>query len=359
MGFHSKPREVNDTTILSHRFLKACRGESVDMTPVWLMRQAGRYMAEYRALREKYSILEIIKTPDLATEVTLQPIKAFNLDAAIIFADILPILEGLGLQLEFIKGDGPVIHNPVRSPADIHTLTVKPAQETLGFTLQAIQQTRPALKVPLIGFSGAPFTLACYAIEGGSSRDYKRVKALMYQAPQEWHKLMDKLARAVGDYLQAQAQAGAQALQLFDSWVGSLSPADYQTYVMPYSQQAIKIATHHTDVPFIHFGTSTAGMLPLIKQAGGDVIGVDWRIDLATAWQLLGDDVAVQGNLDPLVLAKAPISVIKEQTSRILDSVRHKPGHIFNLGHGILKYTPPENVAALVDFVHDYTRNKG
>ncbi|MCB0213728.1 MAG: uroporphyrinogen decarboxylase, partial [Anaerolineae bacterium] len=243
----------------SDRFLRACRCESVDATPVWLMRQAGRYMAEYRALRERYSILELIKTPDLATEVTLQPIRAFNLDAAIIFADILPILEPMGLDLKFVKGDGPVISNPVRSGIDVEQLATPPPQESLGFTLQAIRQVKTELagKVPLIGFSGAPFTLASYAIEGGSSRNYITTKTLMYEHPSTWHKLMAKLATMIGHYLKAQAEAGADALQLFDSWVGALSPADYQEYVMPYSQQAIQIAGSGPKVPLIHFGTGT------------------------------------------------------------------------------------------------------
>lgn len=341
------------------RFLRACRREAVDATPVWLMRQAGRYMAEYRALRERYTILDIIKTPDLATEVTLQPLKAFNLDAAIIFADILPILEGMGLELEFVKGDGPIIHNPLRSPADIKALRVRPAEETLGFTLQAIRQVRGELagRVPLIGFSGAPFTLASYAIEGGSSRNYLRAKGLMYEQSQIWHDLMGKLAIVVGDYLRSQVVSGAQVVQLFDSWVGALSPADYREYVLPHVKKAIELAKSGPNAPLIHFGTGTAGILPLLKEAGGDVIGVDWRIDLAEAWAQLGDKVAVQGNLDPVVLM-APVPEIKKQAARILDSVKGKPGHIFNLGHGILKQTPVEHVAALVDFVHEYTRNE-
>jgi uroporphyrinogen decarboxylase len=321
------------------------------------MRQAGRYMAEYRALREQYSILEIIKTPDLATAVTLQPINAFNLDAAIIFADILPLLEGLGLDLEFVKGDGPVIPNPLRNEADVAALRVRPAEEALGFTLTAIKQVRAELagRVPLIGFSGAPFTLASYAIEGGSSRHYQRTKGLMYSQPRVWHALMHKLAEAVGDYLRAQAAAGAQAVQLFDSWVGALSPDDYETYVLPYSQRVIDMVKASSQVPVIHFGTDTAGILPLIKQAGGDVIGLDWRIDLAEGWARLGPEVAVQGNLDPLVLVAAPIAEIQNQARRILDQVPGKVGHIFNLGHGILKETPVEHVAALVDFVHSYS----
>lgn len=344
----------------SNRFLQACRRQPVDATPIWLMRQAGRYMAEYRALREKYSILNLIKTPELAAEVTLQPIRAFNLDAAIIFADILTLLEGLGLHLEFVKGDGPVIHNPVRTAADVAALTVRPAQETLHFTLQAIALVRRELngKVPLIGFSGAPFTLASYAIEGGGSRNYTRAKGLMYGQPAVWHSFMDKLAQAIGDYLHAQAQAGAQVLQLFDSWVGALSPADYRDYVLPYSKKAIDLARGNTDIPVIHFGTGTAGMLPLLKEAGGDVIGVDWRIDLPLAWDALGKAVAVQGNLDPVVLF-APIPEIKKQAARILDGVRGRPGHIFNLGHGILQHTPVDHVAVLVDFVHEYSAQNG
>jgi uroporphyrinogen decarboxylase len=323
------------------------------------MRQAGRYMSEYRALRKRYSILEIIKTPDLATEVTLQPINAFELDAAIIFADILPVLQGMGLDLEFVKGDGPVIHNPLRTAADVTALAVPPAEEILGFTLEAIKQVRQELagRVPLIGFSGAPFTLASYAIEGGSSRNYLRAKSLMYNQPQVWHTLMEKLATVVGDYLRAQAAAGAQTLQLFDSWVGALSPADYREHVLPHSRRVIEIAKSEADVPLIHFGTDTAGILPLIREAGGDVIGVDWRIDLAEAWTTLGDEVAVQGNLDPVLLF-APIPEIQKQAAHILDSVSDKPGHIFNLGHGILKQTPVTHVAALVDFVHEHTRKR-
>jgi len=341
------------------RFLRACRNQPVDATPIWLMRQAGRYMAEYRALRQHHSILELIKTPELAAEVTLQPINAFNLDAAIIFADILTVLEGLGLRLEFLKGEGPVIHNPVRSAADINALTVRPPAETLGFTLEAIKLVCRELngKVPLIGFAGAPFTLASYAIEGGASREYITTKKLMYGQPHYWHALMHKLATAVGEYLRAQAAAGAQALQLFDSWVGSLSPTDYREFVLPHSQHAIELATAGSDVPLIHFGTGTAGLLPLLKQAGGRVIGVDWRMDLAEADRLLGREVALQGNLDPVVLF-APVSEIRRQAARIIDSVNHRPGHIFNLGHGILQRTPVEHVAALVDFVHAYSAQK-
>lgn len=345
------------SAIQQSRFLRACRREATDATPIWLMRQAGRYMAEYRALREKHTILEIIKAPELACEVTMQPINAFDLDAAIIFADILPPLEGMGLQLDFVKGEGPMIYNPVRTAADVAALRVLPAEETLGFTLDAIKLARHELDsrgIPLIGFSGAPFTLASYAIEGGGSRNRVHVKSMMMSEPALWHALMGKLAEVAGHYLLAQAQAGAQVLQLFDSWVGELSPYDYEHSVLPYSRRAIEIA-RQAGVPIIHFGTNTGGMLPLIQAAGGDVIGVDWRMELPQAWALLGDSVAVQGNLDPVALF-ADWEALQARARHILDSVRGRPGHIFNLGHGILPHTPVDNVRRLVDFVHEYSR---
>ena len=345
------------SAIQQSRFLRACRREATDATPIWLMRQAGRYMAEYRALREKHTILEIIKAPELACEVTMQPINAFDLDAAIIFADILPPLEGMGLQLDFVKGEGPMIYNPVRTAADVAALRVLPAEETLGFTLDAIKLARHELDsrgIPLIGFSGAPFTLASYAIEGGGSRNRVHVKSMMMSEPALWHALMGKLAEVAGHYLLAQAQAGAQVLQLFDSWVGELSPYDYEHSVLPYSRRAIEIASQ-AGVPIIHFGTNTGGMLPLIQAAGGDVIGVDWRMELPQAWALLGDSVAVQGNLDPVALF-ADWEALQARARHILDSVRGRPGHIFNLGHGILPHTPVDNVRRLVDFVHEYSR---
>jgi uroporphyrinogen decarboxylase len=341
-----------------HRFLKACRCEPVEVTPIWLMRQAGRYMAEYRALRQKYSILEIIKTPDLAVEVTLQPINAFNLDAAIIFADILPPLEGMGLKLTFEKGEGPVIHNPIRTPADIEKLHQPDPRESVAFTLEAISLARQELagRVPLIGFSGAPFTLACYAIEGGGLRNYILAKSLMYEEPAAWHKLMEKLAILVGEYLYAQAKAGAQALQFFDSWAGALSPLDYREFVLPHSRRAIERAKE-SGAPVIHFGVGTSSILHLIKEAGGDVIGVDWRIELNQARRILGDDVAIQGNLDPVTLF-APLPVLKQRAAAILDQMAGCPGFIFNLGHGILPNTPVRHVAALIDFIHEYNPAK-
>ncbi len=336
------------------RFLRACRRQPVDATPIWLMRQAGRYMSEYRALRERYSILEMIKTPELACEVTLQPMKAFDLDAAIIFADILPPLAGMGLELDFVRGEGPIIYNPIRCAEDVDRLRVTSPEESLSFTLEAIRLARAELgDKALIGFSGAPFTLACYAIEGESSKQHLLTKTLMWREPEVWHRLMSKLAQVAGDYLLAQAQAGAQALQLFDSWVGELSPGDYAANVLPYSKRALEIAAQ-SGVPIIHFGTNTSGMLELIQSAGGDVIGVDWRIDLDTAWARLGE-TAIQGNLDPTALF-APWDALKPQAQRILDQAGGRAGHIFNLGHGILPETPVENVKRLIDFVHEYKK---
>jgi len=341
--------------ISESRFLRACRREPVDTTPIWLMRQAGRYMADYRQLREKYSILEMIKSPELACEVTMQPIDAFDLDAAIIFADILPPLEGMGLNLEFVKGVGPVIDNPIRTVADIDRLATPDPRESIWFTIEAVRKARQELEprgIPLIGFSGAPFTLATYAIEGGSSRNYVRAKKLMTHEPEAWHRLMSKLAEMIGHYLKAQAEAGAQVLQLFDSWVGALSPADYREYVQPHSRRALQIAAE-SGVPLIHFGTNTNGTLELIRDTGGDVIGVDWRIDLGAAWERLGDGVAVQGNLDPVALM-APWPELKKRAQYVLDQAAGRNGHIFNLGHGILPQTPNDNVKRLVEFVHEY-----
>lgn len=342
---------------MSDRFLKACRREFVDAAPVWFMRQAGRYMKAYWTYRNRYDFLEMVKTPEVATAITMQPVDAYDVDAAIIFQDLLPILEAMGLDLDYVKGEGPVIHNPIRTRADIDALTVKPAEEAMPYTGEAIRMAVAELdgRIPLIGFAGAPFTLGCYAIEGGSSRNYEIAKGLMYGDPKQWHRLMDLMASAIADSLLAQANAGARALQVFDSWVGALSPADYREYVLPHSQKALAMVKQNTDVPLIHFGTGTAGLLELIKEAGGDVIGVDWRVDLDIAWDRLGSDVGVQGNLDPVVLF-APFEEVERQARRVLDSVRGRRGHIFNLGHGILPRTPVENVRKLIDFVHEYTK---
>lgn len=339
---------------MNDRFLRACRREPVDCTPVWLMRQAGRYMAEYRRMREKHEFVEMVKTPELAVEATMQPLKAFDLDAAIIFSDILPPLEAMGLALSFTPG--PLVHNPLRSAADVSALRVPEPEESLGFTLEAIRLARRELdgRLPLIGFSGAPFTLASYAIEGGSSRDYILTKTLMYGQPETWGELMDKLAQTVGGYLKAQAEAGAQALQVFDSWAGALGPADYRRYVLPHSRRAIQIA-RSGGVPVIHFSTGTAGTLELIKEAGGDVIGLDWRVGLADARRRLGGDVAVQGNLDPAALL-APLPELERSVADVLAQAAGRPGHVFNLGHGVLPPTPVAHVAALVEMVHEQSR---
>jgi uroporphyrinogen decarboxylase len=336
--------------------LRACRREATDVTPIWLMRQAGRYMPEYRKLRDHHPLLEMIKTPELACAVTLQPIEAFNLDAAIIFADILPPLEGMGLHLRFAEGEGPIIGNPVQTVDDIARLRVRPPEETLPFTLEAIRLARAQLagrNIPLIGFSGAPFTLAAYAIEGGGSRNYTEVKGLMMGDPAAWHDLMAKLSEVVGAYLLAQARAGAQALQLFDSWVGQLSPADYRQFALPYTQRAIAIA-REANVPIIHFATDTSGYLETMCETGADVISVDWRVDLDAAWQRLGDSVAVQGNLDPVALY-APWDALRQRAQIVLEQAKGRAGHVFNLGHGILPGTPTDNVKRLVDFVHEYS----
>lgn len=310
-------------------------------------------MAEYRQMREKHSMLEMIREPELAVQVTLQPIRRFDLDAAIIFADILPILIGTGVHLEYAAGEGPVIDNPVRTAADVTALRVPPAEENTPFTLEAIRLASRELagKIPLIGFSGAPFTLASYLVEGGSSRDLRRTKNFMHREPAAWRMLMEKLAQLAGEYLAAQVRAGAQAVQLFDSWVGNLGPADYREYVQPYTQQTISRA-QAAGVPVIHFSTDTGGMLDAIRNSGGDVIGIDWRMDIGAAWDWLGPDVAVQGNLDPATLL-APVDVIRKRAAEVLASAAGRPGHIFNLGHGVLPETPIESVQALVDFVHE------
>lgn len=350
----------DSTSIAQSRFLRTCRRQPTDATPIWLMRQAGRYMPEYRQMRTKYSILEMIKTPELACEVTLQPLQAFDLDAAIIFADILPPLEGLGLKLEFVNGEGPRFHNPIRSLADIEQLKVPDVRESCAYTLEAIKLVQREITprgIPLLGFSGAPFTLAAYAIEGQGSRNYIHTKTLMGSHPEHWHQLMGHLAQLVGQYLLAQAQVGAQALQIFDSWVGALSPADYQEFVLPYTRQAIQIA-RQAHVPIIHFGTGTNGMLELLRETGCDVMGVDWCIDLDIAWKRIGSDWAIQGNLDPVALF-SPWDAIKKRAQQILDKAAvvnpRRTGHIFNLGHGILPETPVDHVRRLIDFVHEAT----
>jgi uroporphyrinogen decarboxylase len=335
-------------------FLRACRRQPTEYTPIWLMRQAGRYMKEYRALRKKYSFLEMCKNPELAAKVTLLPIEKFKLDAAIIFSDILIPLEPMGIELEFAKGEGPVFHKPIREMKQIERLRIIQPEEDVPFLMDAIRIVRRELKgkIPLIGFSGGPFTLASYIIEGGHSKNYIFTKGMMYQNPMAWQSLMEKLSEVLIRYLNAQVRAGAQAIQLFDSWVGCLNPSDYEKYVLPYSKRVIKGVEKR--VPLIHFATDSATLLERMKRAGGEVIGVDWRVDLKEAWRRLGYDVAIQGNLDPVVLL-GPVDLIEKEVKRILDDAEGRPGHIFNLGHGILPNTPIDHVATLVDLVHEYS----
>jgi uroporphyrinogen decarboxylase len=332
--------------------MRACRREPVPYTPIWLMRQAGRYMPEYRAVRAKTTFLELCKTPSLAAEVTVTAAERLGVDAAIIFADILLILEPMGLELEFAHGEGPVIHNPVRHGRDVDRLRQLEDVSALEFVNEAIRQTRRALKpdIPLIGFSGAPFTLASYLTEGGGSKNYVHTKQLMYNDSGAWHAMMSLIAASLVKYLNAQIDAGAQAVQLFDSWVGSLSPDDYREFVLPHTRAVIQ--NIKPGVPVLHFGTGTAALLELMREAGGDVIGLDWRVRLDEGWRRVGHDVAVMGNLDPVALF-AERDVLLAQAKRVLDQAGGRPGHIFNLGHGILPETPVENVIALVDFVHE------
>ena len=316
------------------------------------MRQAGRYMPEYRKLRERHSILDLCHEPDLAATVTLQPVKRLGVDAAILFADILLPFEPLRLGLSFAAGEGPQLAHPIKDRADVARLPAINPEAELSYVMEAVRAARGALPdtVPLIGFAGAPFTLASYAIEGGGSRTFTKTKRFMYQAPDAWNQLLSKFADLVGRYLAAQARAGAQALQLFDSWVGCLSPHDYRTYVQPHSRRALALAAE-SGVPVIHFGTGTAPFLEDFAAAGGDVIGVDWRIPIDTAWGRIGDQRAIQGTLDPALLL-APAADRDRQVRDVLTRAGRRPGHIFNLGHGVLPETDVAAVRAVVDLVH-------
>jgi len=353
---------MNNTLQQTSPFLRACRGLPSDYTPIWLMRQAGRYMLEYRAIRARHSMLEVIGTPELAAEVTLQPVDAFGMDAAIIFSDILPPLIGMGFHLEFAKGEGPVIHNPITSPTDVAALRTPPAAENMGATLEAIRLVTAELTprgIPLIGFAGAPFTLASYAVEGGGSKTYSKTKALMYTAPKAWDELMRKLVTVQVDYLCQQVAAGAAALQLFDSWAGlALGVQDYVRYVQPYNTQLFAELSE-LGVPVINFSGGTAVYLPEVAACGGDVIGIDWRLPLDVAWELIGIDKPAQGNLDPVALL-TEWPELQERVDDVLAraaKVRAAGGapHIFNLGHGILPNTPVDNVRRLVEYVHERT----
>lgn len=339
------------------RFMKACRREPVDATPIWLMRQAGRFMKEYRDLRARVPFLELCKNPDLVAEVTVGAARKLGVDAAIIFADLLLIIEPLGLQLEYGKGEGPMIRPAVREPGDIDRLRDVEPEESLGYLYEAIRRTRAALPpdLPLIGFAGAPFTVASYMIEGGASKTFRHTKTLMYRDEGAWRALMERLSREMAKYVNAQIRAGVQAVQIFDSWVGCLGPEDYRRFVLPYTRLLLQRITPGT--PVIHFGTGTGMFLEEMRDAGGDIVGLDFHVELGKAWNRLGDRVGVQGNLDPVALY-ADLPYIRQRVQDILNQAAERPGHIFNLGHGILPDTPEENAIALVEMVHELSSRR-
>jgi len=338
-------------------FLRACLGLPADRTPVWLLRQAGRYMPEYRALREKHTMLDVIRTPELAAQVTLMPVDAFGVDAAIVFSDILPPLVGMGLELDFVKGDGPRIGNPIRSPRDVDLLGTPPAEETMSGTLDAIMLVRRELEsrdIPVIGFAGAPFTLASYAIEGGTSKDFSKTKAFMLSEPAAWRRLLTKLATVQADYLLAQARAGAQALQVFDSWAGrALGREDYLRYVAPVNRD-LYAELARAGVPVINFSLGVSAYLAEAAACGGDVVGLDWQLSLDEAWAVLGSERPVQGNLDPASLL-APWEVLRSRVDDVLERAAGRSGHVFNVGHGLVPQTPVDNVRRLVEHVQEQT----
>ncbi len=338
---------------MSSLFIETLRGKRGARPPVWLMRQAGRYLPEYRALREKNSMLQMVMTPELACEVTLQPLRRFPLDAGIIFADILTPLIGMGAKLEFKKGEGPVIENPVRSSQDVHSLRVPPPHENVQYTLDAIKLVVRELgdKTPLIGFSGAPFTLSCYLIEGQSPGDLERTKGMMFSEPKTWHELQEKLVPLCVEYLVAQVEAGCRSLQLFDSWLGYLGPREYARFVEPYLTRVVSTVRSRVDVPLVFFATGVAGLFPQLSKLDVHGFGVDWRLTLPQARQLLGRDVTLQGNLDPQILT-GPWEYVERSAREILREGADMSAHVFNLGHGVLPHTPPENVERLVQLVH-------
>lgn len=341
------------SSLQNSRFLKACRREPVDTTPVWIMRQAGRYLPEYMAVRSKVTFMELCKSPELAAEVTLTAQRVLDVDAAILFADLLPILEPMGLDLEYAQGEGPVIHNPVRTAAEVDRVHEVPDMKALQFVFDTVKLVRRDLPadIPLIGFAGAPFTLASYIIEGAGSKNYVATKSLMYTDRGAWNALLEKLSRSLIRYLKEQIDAGCQVVQLFDSWAGCLSPHDYREYVLPHTRKII--SSLPPDIPVINFLTGNPALLPLCREAGGDVIGLDWRVDFAEGWKLVGADRGVQGNLDPVVLL-ADLGTIQKRTKEILAAAGGRPGHIFNLGHGVMPNINPAHVKALVKMVHEF-----
>ncbi len=338
---------------MNETFLKACRGESTDYTPIWMMRQAGRYLPEYQKVRGNVTFLELCKSPELCVEVTLQPVDIFNMDAAILFSDILIPMEAMGLVLEFHEGRGPVFPNVVRDQNSLEQLIVPDADETMGFVMETIRLLRKELKVPLIGFAGAPFTCATYLIEGGSSKVFWETKKMMFTAPELFHGLMEKITQCTIGYLLAQARAGAQALQLFDSWAGILAPSDFQAYALPYVERIIK-ELQQTGLPIIYFANNGATLLEYSARSGADVIGLDWRINIGDAIKRVGNK-AVQGNIDPFALL-LPKEQLRQRIKNLLEDARDANGHIFNLGHGIHQFTPPDQAKIAVDAVHELSQ---
>lgn len=344
--------ETLQASLHSSRFMKALRCEPADTTPVWIMRQAGRYLPEYMAVRSRVTFLELCTRPELACEVTVTARQVLGVDAAILFADLLPILQPMGIELEYQKGEGPVIHNPLRTGADVDRLVPLTTAEPLSYMLDAVRMIRAALPndIPLLGFAGAPFTLASYCIEGGGSKNYVRTKSLMYNDPGAWDGLMQRLVDSVSISLIAQLQAGCSAVQVFDSWAGCLSPSDYARYVLPHTGRLIRLVEPHG--PVINFLTGNPALIPLQQQAGGRAVGIDWRVSLDDAWKVVGYDRAIQGNLDPVSLY-ADLPVLRQRTQDVLAAAAGRPGHIFNLGHGVMPDMNPDHVKALVDMVHE------
>jgi uroporphyrinogen decarboxylase len=335
---------MNDT------FLKACRGEKTDYTPVWLMRQAGRYLPEYQKVRSKVDFLTLCKTPELAAEVTMQPVDILKVDAAILFSDILVPVEPMGMKLEFSESKGPILYDPIRNDIAVSKLRKIKAEDDVPFVMETIKVLVKKLNVPLIGFSGAPFTLATYMIEGSSSKNYVNTKKMMYQTPELYANLMEKITDTVINYLHAQIDAGVHAIQVFDSWAGILSPVDFEKYALPYVQKIV--SAFKGKVPVIYFAFNSSAMLKKVKQSGADILGIDWRIDIADAVNALGNDVVVQGNLDPCILFGTN-DLIRDRVAGILQGAKDAKGHIFNLGHGILPETPVDNAIAMVEAVHE------
>jgi uroporphyrinogen decarboxylase len=340
------------------RFIRACLRQPVDQTPVWFLRQAGRYMAEYQAVRRHHSLLEICKNPELAAEVTITAAEKLDVDAAIIFADLLLPLEGLGLDFEFLAGEGPVIHNPVRTAVDVDNLRIDRVAD-LGYVAEAIRKVVAHFqdRIGIVGFCGAPFTLASYMIEGGGSRNYIFTKSMMYRQPAVWQLLLEKLSSVLAEYAAQQVEAGADVIQIFDSWAGALSVADYRDFVLPVTTRLVR-KVQQLGVPVIYFGVDTATLLPAMRETGADVIGLDWRVPLDQGWSALGHAVAVQGNLDPILLF-AEEDLLRRRVRLILDQAGGRPGHIFNLGHGIVPGTPVENVQRVVQYVREYSAQAG